>query len=207
MSDNWYRNEVWNSEIEREFFSKLSRARSQRDQYIVIQALSLAKVEPKVALTLIDLYFSSKKTDFDDLRALMAKVDALAALGDRKGAVEAKKAILNLEKKKKSQRSNEFVDYPFYVAMESISEEYTAVIALLDERFGELAFPVQIFKWHAAKGLILHEMGNLEVAKEHAKFALDAAQIKRSFFRFHQNLGLVGNEYKDVVKRLRKICS
>ena len=68
-SDDWYRNEDWNESIEEHFYSKLKRARSQRDQYLVIQALTLADNHPKVTLRLVSEYFESRKDQFDDVRA------------------------------------------------------------------------------------------------------------------------------------------
>ena len=59
-SDTWYRNEDWNDEIEDFFYSKLNRARSQREQYLVIQALSLSKTHPNISLRLTREYFESK---------------------------------------------------------------------------------------------------------------------------------------------------
>ncbi|KZN48590.1 hypothetical protein N475_06060 [Pseudoalteromonas luteoviolacea DSM 6061] len=39
-----------------------------------------------------------------------------------------------------------------------------------------------------------------------ANKALHAAKVKRSGFRFHQEIGLVGKEYEKTIKRLCKIC-
>lgn len=48
-SNNWYHNELWNPEIEQEFFKRLSRSRSSRDQSLVIQSVTIPSVEPQVA--------------------------------------------------------------------------------------------------------------------------------------------------------------
>jgi len=80
--DDWYRNEAWNPDIEKAFFEKLSRARSQRDQYLAIQAIELAPHLPHAALKLVDHYFETRKSDSDYLQVLLAKVFAYEALKD-----------------------------------------------------------------------------------------------------------------------------
>ena len=64
-------------------------------------------------------------------------------------------------------------------------------------------FPVDYFRWHAAKAIISAERGDNEQAVSHADQAFGAAQVKKSGFRFHQKLGLVDKEYKDLVNELR----
>ncbi|MBE5074165.1 hypothetical protein IM511_07590 [Erythrobacteraceae bacterium E2-1 Yellow Sea] len=87
MAD-WYRNTDWNDEIEEQFFVKLARARSQRDQYIVLQALTLAESHPQVTLRLVDYYFGTRTDDFDDGRARMAASRANFALGGYEKALD-----------------------------------------------------------------------------------------------------------------------
>ena len=60
-SEDWYRNKEWNSEIEEFFYMKLKRARTQRYQYIVIQALSLTDNHPDISLRLVDEYFETRE--------------------------------------------------------------------------------------------------------------------------------------------------
>jgi len=205
MATDWYRHEHWNEEIEKDFFAKLARARTQRDQYIVIQALTIAKNNHKVAIQLIDLYFETKKTSFDDVRALSARADALLASGQVDPAIQAMKDILAIERVKPNFKTNMYVDYPFFVATKNISKEYVDALAVLDERKSDLAFPVSKFKWHAAKSLIHCALRNFDEAKKQAALALEAAQIKTSGFRYHQDLGFVGEEYKDTIAALREI--
>lgn len=81
LTDGWYRNERWNPAVQQDFFNRLSRSRTQRDQYLVIQALTIAEAEPEVALRLVELYFETKRSVFEDLRALLASAKAYKSLG------------------------------------------------------------------------------------------------------------------------------
>lgn len=205
MATDWFRQEVWHEEIEKDFFAKLARSRSQRDQYLVIQALTIATSYPMVSIRLIDLYFETKKSSFDDVRALCARADALLTAGQIESAITTMKEILAIERIKPNQKTNMFVDYPFLVATNNISSEYVDALAVLDERESDLVFPVSKFKWHAAKSLIHRALRNSDDSKQEAALALEAAQVKTSGFRYHQDLGLVGEQYKDAVAALRGI--
>jgi hypothetical protein len=61
------------------------------------------------------------------------------------------------------------------------------------------------FCWHAAKAIIFVERGGLEQAANYVGQAFDADQIEISGFRLHQNLGLVGKEYKGLEHEIRAI--
>ena len=205
MATDWFRQEKWNEKIEQEFFAKLARARTQRDQYLVIQALTIATSHPMVAIRLIDLYFETKKSSFDDVRALKARAEALLAAGQIESAISAMKEILAIERIKPNQKTNTYVDYPFLVATKNISSEYVDALDVLHERESDLVFPVSKFKWHAAKSLIHHSLRELDDSRMHAALALEVAKIKTSGFRYHQDLGLVGEEHRGTVASLRQI--
>ena len=205
MADDWFRFRTWSPQIEEEFFRRLARSRSQRDQYLVIQALTIASTFPDVALKLIDQYFATKENDFEDVRALSARVHAYLAQDFLDKTVATMKEILEVERQRPSHRTNMYVEYPYLVATKKIESEYATALATLAERVGDLRFPLDIFKWHAAMSIIHAELKDVERSKRHAGEALDAAEIKKSGFRFHQNLGLVGAEYRATVAGLRKI--
>ncbi len=78
-------------------------------------------------------------------------------------------------------------------------------IELLNEYIDRLMFPIDYFRWHTAMAVFKHSFGDSTEASKQAGLALDAAQIKKSGFRYHQELGLVGKEYKKTVKVLRAI--
>lgn len=198
-SEDWYRNKVWDSAVEEHFYSKLNRARTQREQYLVIQALTLAESHPMVTLRLINEYFESRKSEFEDLRALLAKANAFFALADFEKSVATYKKILDKEKEFPNYQTGAYLDYPYLVATQRIDNEFACALDVLEKNVDRLTFPIQYFKWHASRALINND--GVE-----AKKALDAAKIKKSVFWFHQNVGLVGKGYNKTIKQLCKIC-
>ena len=205
--DDWFRNKTWNPRIEKAFFEKLSRARTQRDQYLAIQAIELAPRKPKVALKLIYHYFETRKNDFHDVRALMAKVNAQIALNNEVEAVSAYKEVIKREAEFPNSTTTAYVDYPYFVATRKLEGEYDSALEVLETRKDDLAWPISRFKWYASYALILSSRGNESYAKEHAQQAIEAAEAKKSRFRYHRDLGLVGNEHKPVVKRLIRMAA
>jgi tetratricopeptide (TPR) repeat protein len=199
-SDDWYRNKEWNDEIEKQFYSKMKRARSQRDQYLVIQALTLTEKHPDVALRLVEEYFDSRTNHFDDVRALLARANAYISLKETNNAIAAYQAILAREKEFPNHQTGAYLDYSYLVATQQIKGEYENAVNILNENVGRLAFPLDFFKWYASLALINQD-------GSYASKALDAAKVKRSGFRFHQDVGLVGEEHEKTIKQLCKIST
>ncbi|MCL1038237.1 hypothetical protein L2750_13900 [Shewanella submarina] len=199
-SDDWYRNKNWNASIEEHFYSKLKRARTQRDQYLVIQALTLADSHPEVSLRLVNEYFESRKDQFEDVRALLAKAEALRTLNDIDGCISAFKEVLGKEKKFPNYQTGVHLDYPYLVATKKIENEYANALDVLNEHVDRLTFPLDHYKWHASKALINND-------GTEAQKALEAAKVKKSGFRFHQDVGLVGKEHEKIIKALCKIST
>lgn len=199
-SDDWYRSKDWNESIEEHFYSKLKRARTQRDQYLVIQALTLADKHPEVSIRLVGEYFESRKNQFDDVRALLAKANAFVALYDIESCISTFKEMLEREREFPNHQAGVYLDYPYLVATQKIEHEYANALDVLNEHFDRLTFPLDYFKWHASKALINNDGSE-------AKKALDAAKVKKSGFRFHQDVGLVGKEHEKTIKHLCKIST
>jgi hypothetical protein len=197
---DWYRNKKWDEEIEKEYFEKLKHARSQRDQYLVIQALTLVKCRPDVSLRLVDLYFESRKDDYEDMRALLARAEAFLEQDNIDEAMAAFRAVLTREEEFPNHQSGTYVNYPYIVATRGIKLEYENALDVLNLHVNRLSFPLDHFKWHAAKALIMND------GKSAAR-ALEAAEVKKSGFRFHQNVGMVGKEHAETIKHLCKIST
>jgi tetratricopeptide (TPR) repeat protein len=204
-TDDWFRNESWNPNVEEVFFGRLAKSRSQRDQYLVIQALTLASAEPAVALRLVDLYFESKRRPFEDVRALMARAKAYQSMGSLQDAIEALKQALEVERQKPNHKTTAYVDYPYLVATNRLASEYPDAKSILFERVRDVMFPLDKFKWNASLAIIEHESNNPDQARKHARAALEAAGTTKSGFRFHRRLGLVGNNHPPTIAILEKI--
>ncbi len=199
-SDDWYRNYEWNAEVEALFYNKLKRARSQRDQYVVIQASYLAESAPKVALSLIDEYFDTRKDQYEDMRAFWVQARSFMNMNQTESAMESFRSVLKREDEFPNHQSTVYVDYPYIVATQAIDSEYKNALDVLEKYASRLMFALDKFKWHASKALI-------NIDANEASLALQAAEVKRSGFRFHQDVGLVGKEHIEVIKVLRKIST
>lgn len=199
-SDDWYRNKDWNESIAEQFYLKLKRARSQRDQYLVIQALTLSEKHPKISLRLVDEYFESRKDQFDDVRALLARANSFIALSDIERCIATFKEVLERERDFPNHQTGVYLDYPYLVATKKIENEYSDALDVLNEHFDRLTFPLDHYKWHASKALINND-------GTEAQKALEAAKVKTSGFRFHQDVGLVGKEHEKTIKHLCKIST
>jgi len=204
-SDDWFRNSEWNDKIQEKFFTNLGRARSQRDQYLAIQAITLAPNHPNAALSLVDHYFETRAEQYDDTTAFLAKALACEVLQQLDEAVQAYKAALSCDKDRPSPTTNAYLDFPYLVARHKIESEYELALEILDNNVMAPTLPIHIFRWHASSALIYQAKGQSEKAKTYASRAIEAASARQSGFSRHQNLGLVGDDEKDVVKAMHKL--
>lgn len=202
-NEDWYRNQRWTGEIERKFFDKLGRAR-RKEQYLRIQASTIAKKEPDVALSLLRQYFDLNDK-FDQAQAYCDMAAAYIAKGDLESAVNSYGKALESESAFPNVKTDAYILYALLIVENKLTNFYQSANEVLNENMGRLMLPVDHFRWHAAKALIAAENGEKEKATNHVACAFDAAKIKKSGFRFHQSLGLVGKEYKGVLNALRAI--
>ncbi|WAC47479.1 hypothetical protein OVA03_12295 [Asticcacaulis sp. SL142] len=206
-SEDWYRNETWEEDIEAAFFAKLKRSRSQRDQYLVIQAVYLKDKFPDKALELIDIYFETKSTIYHDGRAWDVRRDVYLAVEKYDDAINCMKISLQIERENPKFQGTSATMYPYLIATRAIKHEYESVLAFLDSIELKSPFPDAHFKWNAALGLIHADLKNIPKSKYHAKLALEAAEVKQSPFRYHRSLGVVGHEHSDTIRKLEKILT
>jgi len=198
--DDWFRQTDWNTEIESAFFEKLRRARDKQ-QYLRIQASTIAGRKPRVALRLLDEYFTLGD-HFDVAQAHVDRASAYLALNEIESAIGALEAALAREEKYPRLLTIAYLDLPFLIASHRIQSRYKQALELLERYRSRLTFPVDHFRWHAAYALILSAQADMSDARQHAQLALAAAVKDHSGFRYHASVGLVGAKYVDIRKQL-----
>lgn len=205
MSTDWFRNSTWDDSIERAFDEKLRRAR-RKEQYLRIQACTLAHSHPEVALKLLDRYFELDD-DFDHAQAHVDRATALLTLGQIDEALAAYEAALTREAVFPGLQTQAYLDLPYIVATRAVREHYRRALELLGQHESRLMFPVDHFRWHAALALISAAAGEAGFVRNHAARALEAASRDQCGFRYHPSVGLVASQYETVVKKLETLCS
>lgn len=201
MGADWFRNTTWSEAVERTFNEKLQRAR-RKENYLRIQACTLARSHPDVALRLLDRYFSLKD-DFDHAQAYVDRATVLLTLGRIDEAVESYSAALAREVVFPNLLTQAYLDLPYLIATRGIRGQYSYAKHLLEHHKARLMFPVDHFRWHAACALIAAETHDSVAAKAHAQRALDAAALDHSGFRYHPTIGLVTDQYDGLIQRLK----
>ncbi len=175
---DWYRNEEWDDEIERAFFAKLKRARSQRDQYLAIQAVVLADSQPEVTIRLAQHYFETRTGRFNDSRVLAAQGNAYRTLGKVDDALASYQAALARQREFPSSVAVSGTSVAYYIATEGIDDQYGFALSLLEDDSGGSIWPVSVFRWNAAKALILSASGEFDAARRFSLGALEAASVR-----------------------------
>ena len=203
--NDWYRNTTWNDKIEREFFAKLKRARSQRDQYLAIQSLSLAESVPDVAIRLTYHYFETRTKHSNDARVYSARAKALRSQDRVDEAIDAYVAAIDEERKSHQFPTGSDLELPYYIAVKEVADRYQLAVSLLKDIQGGSVWPIAVFKWNAAMALITHRSVQSEQAIEYAIGALDAASIRNTELTYHRELGLVDETFNPVIDKLKNI--
>ena len=192
---DWYRNTEWNEEIETDFFTRLGRARSQRDQYIVLQALTIAESHPKVALRLVDLYFDTRTDNFDDGRARLAASRARFADGGYEKALDEYQETLAGRGDDASLYVSSPIEFAFLAARYRSAKHYVAALdhlSNLPPPESHLSEPV--FRFHAARALLLQETG-----RDPANARMDANVV----LKLPEVLTV---QFSDMIWRIRSIA-
>jgi hypothetical protein len=201
--DSWYRNTEWNTAIALAFEQKLKRARD-KSQYLRIQACTLARLHPRIALELLQQYFALAN-NFDHAQAYVDQATAYIALGEIGAAIHSYRAALAREQQFPSSLTMAYLDLPFLIATQGIAEQFDEALGILSLARTRIRFPIEHFKYHAAHAFILANSDHA-AATIAAQAALQAAAVKHSGLQYHATVGLVTEEYAPILAQLRDIC-
>jgi tetratricopeptide (TPR) repeat protein len=201
MTD-WYRNTTWDDATRDAFLARLARSRTQRDQYIVLQALTLAPVVPEAALELVELYFETRTDDFDDGRAEFARSQALLALGRIDDVADALRKTVALDAANDGLKTGAAQKYAAHVITHRMTDRYAEIDALLGDAPDRFLMPVEGHGWYAARAVIAEFAGDRDQARHYARAALREAARETSDLPGHPKLGLVTDTDSDLQKWL-----
>jgi tetratricopeptide (TPR) repeat protein len=174
-----------------------------------IQAYELACTDDteltRAALKLLRTLF----TDFPDpLQLASAHFQAaqcFVRLSDFDSAVDHFRRSLSAKLARPSLDPGTALEFPWFIASHRLSNLYEEALGVLAE--AHVAFPVQKFKAAAVHALIAEHRGDVRSAARHAAEALEAANARESGFRYHQELGLVGERYEGMLAHLRRLAA
>jgi len=200
MPRDWFRNQDWDAAISEEFEKRLCRAR-RKGQYLRIQASTLASTRPIVALELLERYFAMSN-DFDHAQAHVDRATALKTLNRFEEAADAYEAALQREAVFPNLQTQAYLELPLLIATRALESRFDRALAILEAGRGRLVVPVDHFRWHAARALILSAKGERSHAAPDAHLALAAASRNDSGFRYHPAVGLVTSAYGELLKDL-----
>lgn len=201
--DGWFRNEEWNSDIAEAFQQRLAKAR-KKAQYLRIQALYLVDCHPEAALDLLEQYFETGDV-FDANQAYLQKGHALSNLGDLEGAVAAYEAALARERVPPSIKTQAYLDYPALVVSGGLDHLIERALRILEDHEDRPVFPVERFRATGLRALLLERSGQSDAARIFARLALDAAAETQSGLSYHQDLGLVSTEDRDLLDQVARL--
>lgn len=208
--DDWFRRKTWTEKDEKEFFARLARSRLpfHKAQYLRIQAAELAALgKPKltrVALELLARHISEFTDPYAQTAAYFQKAMCHADLGENDAAVEYFRLSLAENRKAPNMEFGTALEFPWFIVSRQLTELYGEALSLVES--APIAFPVQSFQAAAVKALVSEFRGEERAAAHYAREAITAAGLRQSQFRYHRDLGLVGDEYAALVKKLEKLA-
>ena len=203
--DDWYRNSRWDLQIETVYLTKLARAR-KKDQYLATQASCIADAHPRDALQLLDMYFALGDS-FGEAGAHLTRARAHLALGQDAAAVDSYEASIAAQARKPYNRVSAWRPYGLYAIRAHRPDLCARAVEASEEDRDSIPFPASQFAFWAIRAEVARHERRLEDARDFANRALAAAAATRSPFDYHQALGLVGEDSRDIVAAMKRIAA
>ncbi|WP_260482685.1 hypothetical protein [Sphingomicrobium flavum] len=172
-SDDWYRQTVWTGEGAAIFEEKLAKSRTQKAQYLTIQANLIWPHHPEVALELADRAQAESEAGFIDPRIEMARAFANLQLGNVEAVLDHYRAAMERQAQQGGIFTSAALDLCFVAAMFEVEDAYDEALAIL-EKFSGSPLVNTNAQALGAKALILAAIGGADdQAREYARKALD----------------------------------
>lgn len=118
-------------------------------------------------------------------------------------AMVAYREALKAQEQYPQVKTGAALDFAWFIATRRMRLLYAEALRLVESPEPSL-FPVDVFRSEAIRAMLAADRGDRASAARFAQAALESAQLKDSGFRYHKTIGLVGQDYKDVVQQLRQ---
>lgn len=207
---DWYRRSTWSAADACDFEQRLSRSRSQRAQYLHIQAGHLAETcKARLAGPAIALASRCLEEDpngFFEVSAHLTIAKANGTLGNKVGALEAYRAAVKAEARQPG-RYCAYLEYAWFAVTNDLTDAFGDVLDAMESmEEGDLAFPIAQYKYFASLALISNELGDVANARRMARNAVEAETRAAPFAR-HKDLGIVRNVEPAIQKLIRRLAA
>ncbi|NNC47750.1 MAG: hypothetical protein HKO13_04870 [Sphingomonas sp.] len=171
-ADEWYRQTEWTEEGAALFEEKIARARSQKAQYLTLQAYHLLDARPDVSLKLLDRADAADQAGdgFEQARINTFRAEANLRLGQIEDVLAAYKRAMKRQDGSGVIYTSAALDYAFIVSYFEIAEEYRHALQILEQFEGSPIGQTNAQAW-GAHALILGDQGDA-AAKPLARDAL-----------------------------------
>ncbi|MGA9797327.1 MAG: hypothetical protein WBQ17_17515 [Rhizomicrobium sp.] len=207
MAKDWFRKTKWDAENEADFFARLAKAKPlNRAQYLGIQAITLIELKPEIGARLADLALNDYPRDVQRARWLSCRAKCAIQLKNIDEALNFFELAIQEGRNSPNMDVGAPADFAFLVAENDLHERYDDALRVLEEFPNQNAFPLAKFRFDASRALILSALGRGDEARNAARNALEAAAQGQTALRYHRAIGLVGNTFSQIRRRLKKIA-
>lgn len=212
MVKNWYQRNTWTSEDRQDFFLHFKRTKKHnRAQYLLIQARHLEQAGKKETilggLELLEILLNEYPEPVFLENAYSQRAKCFEDLNRLEDAVESYRLGCQARRNIPKIRGSAPLYFGMFAVRHNQTNLYSEIQAVFNELLNEndIIFPNAKYMYFATNAIIAEEYGQLELAKQCAEKALQAAAMEHSGFNRHPQVGLVEKRDEVVEKRLRKI--
>ncbi|HEX7901870.1 MAG TPA: hypothetical protein VF950_29195 [Planctomycetota bacterium] len=208
QGDDWYRNERWDPDEEKDFLRRVGRARSDfnKAEALRIKAVYLiASRDPlriRGAMALLERALTEFPAHVERANCHALLGQGHDALGEMDSAIQSYLRALKLEKTTRS--SGAWPGLARAVILRKRSDLYPELLDALADHESEAALPGDKFVLHAARAVVAFEKGDWLKAGRNAAAALGWAETRDSGMSKHKDLGLVSPD-DPLIPRLRNL--
>lgn len=211
--NRWYRRTTWTPEDQAAFFQRNSRSRGadSKAQYMRIQAETLRDTgeEPliRAALDLLEHSFQDYPGAMGCARAYESAASCCELLGRTEDAINYFRKAIQREKEFPGIGTNACFGFAKIVVEQDRNDLFDEVVAAID-RFGHPVFPWHSYFGYGTKAVVAHARKNNDSARELARTALKAADVKDSGLGWGRgSLGIVNDTNTAFHRRLLAVAA